>query len=165
MRAMSMFVLHSICFFFSLFFFSIVYSTTTGGAGRGRTGPTRAAIETRDETRGSTGECHVNVCFPFYLFLLLTLLLFQCLQYNNRRGRTGPTRAAIETRDETVGQQVRVMSCYLFSTLFILSSSHSSSFPLSTVQQQVGLDGAQRTGAGGTATRDGTRRQTSGKRR
>ena len=46
----------------------------------------RAAIETRDETRGSTGESHVNVFSPLYLFLLLALLLFHCLQYNNKQG-------------------------------------------------------------------------------
>ena len=59
------------------------------------------------------------------------------------RGQTGPTRAAIETWNKTVVQQVRVMLFYLFSTLFI-SSSRSSSFPLSTVKQQVGPGGMQR---------------------
>ena len=37
------FVLYSIYFFFSLFFFSIVYNTATGGAGWDATGPVRAA--------------------------------------------------------------------------------------------------------------------------
>ena len=82
----------------------------------------------RDETRGSTGECHVNVCFPLYLFLLLTLLLFQCLQYNNRRGwagQTGPTRAAIETREETRESMVECHAnvcspLYLFLLLTLL---------------------------------------------
>ena len=46
-------------------------------------------------------------------------------------------------RDETVDQQVRVTLYYLFSTLFI-SSSHFSSFSLSTVQQQAGSGGTQR---------------------
>ena len=50
---------------------------------------------------------------------------------------------AMETRDETVDQQVRVMLYYLFFTLFI-SPSHSSSFPLSTVQQKAGTGGTQR---------------------
>ena len=53
----------------------------TGGLGRGRTEPTRATIETRDEMRGSTGTCHVIFCCPLYLCLLLPLLLFHCLQY------------------------------------------------------------------------------------
>ena len=37
-----LFVLYSIYFFFSLFFFSIVYSATTDGTGRDATGPARA---------------------------------------------------------------------------------------------------------------------------
>ena len=82
------FVHYSLLLFFSLFLFFVVSffaKISTGGLGRGQTGPTQAAVETRDETRGSTGECHINVCSPLYLFLLLTPLLFHCLQYNNRR--------------------------------------------------------------------------------
>ena len=54
------------------------------------------------------------------------------------RTNTGGIKAG-----QTVGQQVRGMLYYLFSTLFI-SSSRSSSFPLSTVQQQAGPGGTQR---------------------
>ena len=109
------FVRYSPLLFFSLFLFFVVFffaKISTGGLGRGRTGPTRAAIETRDETRGSTGECHVNVCSPLYLFLLPTLLfsiVYITTTGGAGRGRTGPMRAAIETRDETVGQRVRDM--------------------------------------------------------
>ena len=50
------------------------------------------------------------------------------------------------------------MSCYLFSTLFIISSSHSSSFLLSAVQQQAGPGGARRdaTGPARAAQQPGT---------
>ena len=47
------FVCYSPLLFFSLFLFFVVSffaKISTGGLGRGRAGPTRAAIETRDET-------------------------------------------------------------------------------------------------------------------
>ena len=46
------FVLYSIYFYFSLFFLSIVYSATTGGAGRDATGPARAAQQHGTEQGG-----------------------------------------------------------------------------------------------------------------
>ena len=46
-RVMLLFVLCSVYFFFSLFFFSIVYSTTSGRVGRNVTGPSRVAQQRR----------------------------------------------------------------------------------------------------------------------
>ena len=90
---MSMFVLRSICFFFSLFFFSIVYSTTTGGAGWDATGPTREAIETQDETGGETTGRGVNVRV-ILLFVLCSVyfffsLFFFSIVYSTATDRAG----------------------------------------------------------------------------
>ena len=102
---MLFFVLHSICFFLSLFFFFIVYSTTTGGAGRDVQELTRAAIETQDETEeGSTGMSRYFLFSALFL-LLLTLLLFLCLQYNNRQCWAEPNGTDTGgARDATGGQ-------------------------------------------------------------
>ena len=123
------FVRSSPLLFFSLFLLLLsLFSQRlpTGGLGRGRTEPTRAAIETRDETRRSTGTCHVIFCCRLYVFVSsphsssFPLSTVQ-QQARLKLGRTGPTRAARETRDETVGQQVRVvyMICSLLNLLFL----------------------------------------------
>ena len=149
---MLFFVLYSICVFFSLFFFSVVYSTTTGRAGRDITVPTRAAIELQDKMGGggeATSMCHVPFCSLFCLFLLLTLLLFHYLQYNNRRGWAG-RNGANAGGDRNVGQDGRGGSTgtchvtFLFSALFISSSRSSSFSSLSTVPQQAGPGRTQR---------------------
>ena len=78
-----------------------------------------------------------SVLFLFFSFLLPTLLpgylLFCEVGFNNRR-------AGVRT-DRTDAGGNRMTCIFLFSALFI-SSSHSSSFPLSTVQHQAGLGGA-----------------------
>ena len=55
-RVMLLFVLYSVHFFFSLFFFSIVYSAATGRAGWNVMGPADAGgAATQHRTRGQAG--------------------------------------------------------------------------------------------------------------
>ena len=63
---------------------------TTGGEGQDRTGPTRSAIETRDETGRATGTCRVIFCCLLYSFLFLALLLFQMSTVPQYVGLGGP---------------------------------------------------------------------------
>ena len=84
-----------------------------------------------------------------YVLSLLILLLSGCLfstEYNTKRGGMGRERRggdyvlSAPSSGGRGGDNEYVSCHFLFSTLF-LSSSHSSSFPLSTVQRRAELGG------------------------
>ena len=94
----------------------------------------------------ATGTCFIILRYIYSP--LLSVPIFRSSLFSRRlstgrlgRDQKGPIRAAIETRNKGGGSTGTYVSCYfLFSALFI-SSSCSSSFPLSTVQQQAELGG------------------------
>ena len=117
----------------------------------------------------SGGRCYVVFCSLLsstycYCFLVIFFLrrLTTC---RLELGQTGPTRAATETRGETVGQQVRVvyMICSLLNILFFLLSLLL--FHYVQYNNRRGWAGRNKTGADGAARQDGTGGQASGKRR
>ena len=112
----------------------------------------RAATETRDGMGGQ--ERPTGASSVIFKFFLLSSSFFSfpdasfSAEYDNKRGRMGRERRGwdyISFTPSSEGWEGNgYVPCYsLFSTLFV-SFSHSSSFPLFTVQQQAGLDGTQR---------------------
>ena len=126
--------------------------------GQERRGQTTYRLHPPREVGGARGVYSVifarySPLLFFSLFLFFIVSFFAKISTGGLWwGRTGPTRAAIETRDETVGQQVRVMSCYLFSFFFSL---FLFSIVYSTTTDEAGRDA---TGPARAAQQHGTGR-------
>ena len=168
------FVCSSSLLFFSLFLLLLSLSSrrsSTGGLGRGRTEPTRAAIETRDKTRGQ--QVRAILFFVVHSICVFSSFFFFFIVYSATTDRAGTksdrTNAVGDRNAGRNSESTGACRVYdLFSTQFIISSSHSSSFPLCAVQQQAGLGGTQRDRRGrrsNTGPGQGGRRAERGGRR
>ena len=102
------------CSYFPIISFPFLRRLATGGLGRGRTGPTRAANETRARRGEAKSTCHL-VCSLYSIHFFFSFFFFSNrLQCNNTQGGTGrggdgqdvmgPTRAGTTTRDSNEGQ-------------------------------------------------------------
>ena len=114
---MSFFVVHSIYVFSSLFFFSIVYSTTTGRAGTRWNRTNASVVRSEGRRSGSTGACRVYDLFStqfnvssFHSSSFPLCAVHQQMglggtqrDWRGRRSNTGRDRGAGEREEEVEG--------------------------------------------------------------